>query len=284
LFGTVRIILLTLRRRVSTTKENTPNILCRKASRALLCYSVPVKGRLGRSSAQIFIPRNTHFKINFRFQRTMSSPIAPAPSSPGPRSSTNTARSSPRPRVPVSTRHLAPGAAGPSQRRAVSGSATQTITPEGNLASRSASPESLVLRLRGAHDASSSQNRTSPRRRIQWAEDVIDNEGLGRKSSKVCCIYHKTREFGESSSEEESSSDESSDDAGGSDSPDDGGARMSGNRRGKCASRQHKHSHGADDDCGHGRDHGKPSTKRKPSPNAYERIPKHNVKPDMLKS
>lgn len=32
-----------------------------------------------------------------------------------------------------------------------------------------------VLRLRGAH---------VPGRSVQWAENVVDNEGLGRKSSK----------------------------------------------------------------------------------------------------
>jgi protein phosphatase 1 regulatory subunit 11 len=215
----------------------------------------------------------------------MSSPNVTASSSPGPRSTASTAGNSPRPRAPAPARHLAPGAAGPSQRRAISGSATQTITPDGNLSSRSASPESLVLRLRGAHDTSRLQRRTSPRRRIQWAEDVVDNEGLGRKSSKVCCIYHKTREIGESSSEDDSSSDESSDDGGGgSDSPDDGSARVSGKRRGKRASRRRQHSHEEDDDCGHGHDHGKPSMKRRPSPNAYERMPKHNMKPEISKS
>jgi hypothetical protein len=32
-------------------------------------------------------------------------------------------------------------------------------------------------------------------------EGVIDNEGLGRKSSKRCCIFHKARAFGESSTD-----------------------------------------------------------------------------------
>ena len=32
-------------------------------------------------------------------------------------------------------------------------------------------------------------------------EDVLDNEGLGRKSSKRCCIFHKQRAFGESSTD-----------------------------------------------------------------------------------
>jgi protein phosphatase 1 regulatory subunit 11 len=165
-------------------------------------------------------------------------------------------------------------------RRPAAGSLTQTMTPEDTASSRSISPEPVVLRLRGAHDASGS--RTDTRRRIQWAEDVIDNEGLGRKSSKVCCIYHKQRAFGESSSEEDSSSDDSSSDsdAGGSDSQDDGGARMSGNRTGKKSSRGRPHSHPHGEECGHG----KGKAKRKPSPNAYERMPKHNTRPAGTKS
>ena len=51
-------------------------------------------------------------------------------------------------------------------------STSQTITtPETSNLPQHQAP----LRLRGVHP---------PRRRIQWAEDVIDNEGLGRKSSK----------------------------------------------------------------------------------------------------
>jgi len=124
-----------------------------------------------------------------------------------------------------------------------------------------------VLRLRGAHAASGSNttNNRGQRPRIKWAEDVVDNEGLGRKSSKVCCIYHKAREFGESSSEEDSSSDS---DASGSDSPDDGAARRSGHRRG----RKSHPGHGHGDDCGHGQERGR----RKPSPNAYEKMPKYS--------
>jgi len=48
-----------------------------------------------------------------------------------------------------------------------------------------------------------------PRRRVVWAEDVVDNEKMNKKKSKRCCIYHKKREFGESSSENDSTSSES---------------------------------------------------------------------------
>jgi protein phosphatase 1 regulatory subunit 11 len=36
---------------------------------------------------------------------------------------------------------------------------------------------------------------------VSWDEAVVDNEGLGRKSSKRCCIFHKQRPFGESSTD-----------------------------------------------------------------------------------
>lgn len=49
-----------------------------------------------------------------------------------------------------------------------------------------APPQQPVLRLRGASTDSDSaiEEGSARRRRIQWAEDVIDNEGLGRKKSK----------------------------------------------------------------------------------------------------
>tara|TARA_A100001035_G_scaffold266110_1_gene248854 strand:- start:291 stop:623 length:333 start_codon:yes stop_codon:yes gene_type:complete len=37
---------------------------------------------------------------------------------------------------------------------------------------------------------------------ITWSEDTVDNEGLGRKSSKRCCIFHKVKKFAESDSDE----------------------------------------------------------------------------------
>ena len=45
--------------------------------------------------------------------------------------------------------------------------------------------------------------------RVTWQEGIVDNEHLGRKSSKRCCIFHKPRKFGESSSESESSDNDS---------------------------------------------------------------------------
>lgn len=50
---------------------------------------------------------------------------------------------------------------------------------------------------------------------VRWDESVVDNEGMGRKSSKRCCIFHKQRAFGESSTD---SSDYDSDRSGSSSS------------------------------------------------------------------
>ncbi|KAF2184460.1 hypothetical protein K469DRAFT_579967 [Zopfia rhizophila CBS 207.26] len=115
-------------------------------------------------------------------------------------------------------------------------------------------------------------------RHIQWAEDVIDNEGMGKKSSKVCCIYHKPRAVDESSDE---SSSDSSPDSDSDSEPDNSRARPIGGRRDRNPRRRpHDHDH---DGYDHDHDHGEgPSDKpqprrrprRKPSPNAYEKMPK----------
>ncbi|EQB53708.1 hypothetical protein CGLO_06541 [Colletotrichum gloeosporioides Cg-14] len=149
----------------------------------------------------------------------------------------------------------------PRQRSTPGPSQTQTETT--NTQSRTGTQ--AILRLRGAHAPS--------RPSVRWAEDVVDNEGLGRKSSKVCCIYHRPKGVDESS--DESSSDSSSD----SDSDsDDGGRRRipSADHKGKRKSNKKK-DHDCDDHDGHS--HGRKADrdgkqKRRPSPNAYERVPK----------
>ena len=56
-------------------------------------------------------------------------------------------------------------------------------------------------------------------------ENVENNEGLGRKSSKRCCIFHKQRPFGESST------DSSDEDSVGSGSSSSSGGPSKNNRR-----------------------------------------------------
>ncbi|KAJ1866965.1 Type 1 phosphatases regulator ypi1 [Coemansia sp. RSA 989] len=56
-----------------------------------------------------------------------------------------------------------------------------------------------ILHLR----ASSSTQPAPPvaaRPRVQWTSDTVDNEHMGKKKSKVCCIYHRQRRFDESDS------------------------------------------------------------------------------------
>ncbi|KAF5326964.1 hypothetical protein D9619_004339 [Psilocybe cf. subviscida] len=71
--------------------------------------------------------------------------------------------------------------------------------------------------------------------RVVWDENVVDNEGAGKKKSKICCIYHKPRRYDESSSD---SSDDSSDDE----------ARRRRQRK-RDRKHQHDHDHDHDEDC-----------------------------------
>ena len=42
------------------------------------------------------------------------------------------------------------------------------------------------------------------KKKIQWTEDTVDNEGMGKKKSKCCCQFTKARtSLEESSSESE---------------------------------------------------------------------------------
>eukprot|EP00468_Gymnochlora_sp_CCMP2014_P008204 CAMPEP_0167760680 /NCGR_PEP_ID=MMETSP0110_2-20121227/11720_1 /TAXON_ID=629695 /ORGANISM="Gymnochlora sp., Strain CCMP2014" /LENGTH=113 /DNA_ID=CAMNT_0007647217 /DNA_START=17 /DNA_END=358 /DNA_ORIENTATION=- len=43
---------------------------------------------------------------------------------------------------------------------------------------------------------------TKKDKEILWTNETIDNEFLNKKSSKICCIYHKPRAFDESDSDE----------------------------------------------------------------------------------
>lgn len=122
---------------------------------------------------------------------------------------------------------------------------SQTITQTDN--NESAPPGTLRLRAE-----------PSESRHIQWAEDVIDNEGMGKKSSKVCCIYHKPHEPGDSDSDSDSSDSDSDSE------PDLSRARRAGDSRGRKAHDHKKYCQDASPDA----------KDRKPSPNAYERQPK----------
>lgn len=178
--------------------------------------------------------------------------------------------------------------------------ASQTATPRtGTPTSGSRTVEARpqpVLRLSAPSGVLRLRAEPTEQRHIQWAEDVIDNEGMGKKSSKgsyspctsncfqraltfhiVCCIYHKPRAADESS--EDDSSDNSSSESDSDSEPDNSTARPSGRLGGHRGRRPHQHDH---DHGEHDHDHGEGSSKpqkrirprRKPSPNAYEKMPK----------
>lgn len=124
--------------------------------------------------------------------------------------------------------------------------------------SRAQTPDG-TLRLRGGPIHS---------RRVTWSEEVVDNEELGRKKSKVCCIFKRNREFGESS--DDSSSSDSSDSSDDSDIGDGKRDDKAGNDKRGC---DKGHDHGQN----HHHEHQKPGrrlTRRPPSQNAYEKMPK----------
>ncbi|PWN37532.1 uncharacterized protein FA14DRAFT_15325 [Meira miltonrushii] len=95
-----------------------------------------------------------------------------------------------------------------------SGSRTITLQETGSENSATPSvPDATpvgVLQLRATGNTS---------RRVVWSEETIDNEGMGKKKSKICCIYHKPKAFDESSDESSGSdSDSQSSDEEGSES------------------------------------------------------------------
>lgn len=54
--------------------------------------------------------------------------------------------------------------------------------------------------------------RNKVKTRVKWTQDTINNEYMNKKSSKLCCIYHKPKKFGESDSDESDSDNSGSDD------------------------------------------------------------------------
>ncbi|EDR11047.1 uncharacterized protein LACBIDRAFT_315341 [Laccaria bicolor S238N-H82] len=99
--------------------------------------------------------------------------------------------------------HLLPSTSG-STASQTDGSRTLTITsdPIGEHDGDDQRQVVGTLKLRGAHTKKTQRKAT-----VAWGEEVVDNEGCGRKKSKICCIYHKPRRFDESSDESDSDSD-----------------------------------------------------------------------------
>ncbi|KAL8434043.1 hypothetical protein Efla_001515 [Eimeria flavescens] len=101
---------------------------------------------------------------------------------------------------------------------------------------------------------------SEPAKQVTWEEGTLDNEDLGRRSSKVCCIYHRPRAFAETSSESSSSS--------GSDSSESEGAKRAGGpqqRKSGKAKRKSRGEGGQKPCCGGPRQRGEEETQQQGS-------------------
>lgn len=128
-----------------------------------------------------------------------------------------------------------------------SGSRTITLqetNPENNAnPSLQDTPPVGVLQLRATGNTS---------RRVVWSEETIDNEGMGKKKSKICCIYHKPKAFDESSDESSGSdSDSQSSDEEGSNSSSSDSSEVNASKRlrEKKGKKKADQTHCDDDGC-----------------------------------
>ncbi|KAG2571116.1 hypothetical protein PVAP13_7KG062400 [Panicum virgatum] len=130
--------------------------------------------------------------------------------------------------IPMATR------APPPPHSSSAGSVTVTVDPSPSSSSSAPPPataapapaEAVVLRLK-----------RRGKKKVSWKEGTVDNEGLGRKSSKKCCIFHKEVPFDEDCSDDEAP-------GGGHRCPrGDAGEGTSGSGGGGCPSSSHDHSH-----------------------------------------
>ncbi|KAL6939842.1 hypothetical protein ACO0RG_003689 [Hanseniaspora osmophila] len=85
----------------------------------------------------------------------------------------------------------------PSERTNQSNNDSTTITLNG------APP---VIKLRASADSKSNQKTADKKPQVTWKEDVVDNEHMNKKKSKICCIFHPQQEF---SDEEEQDGEQS---------------------------------------------------------------------------
>ncbi|CAK9436765.1 uncharacterized protein LODBEIA_P12870 [Lodderomyces beijingensis] len=76
---------------------------------------------------------------------------------------------------------------------------------------------------------------------VRWTEDVVDNEHMNKKKTKICCIFHPQRSFDEEMADDHdhdhggpcSSSSDSSSDSSEDESGEDVSRRNGGNKVGK---------------------------------------------------
>lgn len=89
--------------------------------------------------------------------------------------------------------------------------ATMEREPERGAMAETASSSATITETVDSSQPAPTENRSitirlrkrKTNKKVEWSSDTVDNEHLGRRSSKCCCIYEKPRAFGESSSESE---------------------------------------------------------------------------------
>ena len=82
-------------------------------------------------------------------------------------------------------------------------SSTATVT----VPRQTTPPPPIILHLRLPEPAPAPPREESRPLNVTWDSGVVDNEGMNRRKSKKCCIFHKQRPFDESDSESDDDSD-----------------------------------------------------------------------------
>ncbi|PVU96810.1 hypothetical protein BB561_000918 [Smittium simulii] len=79
-------------------------------------------------------------------------------------------------------------------------SGSLTSTSQIPAAERSASEG--VLLLRGESFTAAQSDKGKKKSAVRWTTDTVDNEHLGKKKSKICCVFKKVRSWSDSESDE----------------------------------------------------------------------------------
>ncbi|KAJ3190295.1 Type 1 phosphatases regulator ypi1 [Gaertneriomyces sp. JEL0708] len=135
--------------------------------------------------------------------------------------------------------NTAAGAAGSQVRTAPILAGSQTITINNTIVPV---PPAGTLLLRGGNVND---------RKVQWDDSVVDNEGLGKKSSKVCCIYRKPHNPDSSDSDSDSDSDSSGDDDPSKPNAYEREPKSVRKKRSEKTKRRQQHEHNHDGQCSH---------------------------------
>lgn len=100
-----------------------------------------------------------------------------------------------------------------------------------------------VLQLRAADEGEAQQQRRtsrSQRPRVRWESDVVDNEHMNKKKTKICCIFHPQQEFSDEELECPSDHDHSSGSSSSSSSEDEKDLSFDERRERRVARRHRK--------------------------------------------